>query len=119
MGLPWFRMDTSIPTHDKMLELLTAKGGKSAAFVYVCSLAYSVGNGTDGLIRKAALPFIHATTTDARLLAEARLWEVVEGGWRIKNFGTRQLVGAAAQAMHDSAVERGKKGAEKRWGADG
>jgi len=114
-GLPWFRADTNMPTHDKVLELVGARGGKAAAFVYMCSLAYAVGHGTDGLIKKAALPFVHGTTTEARLLVDYRFWVVVEGGWQIKNFGTRQMVGAEAQAISSARSEAGKKGAESRW----
>ncbi|GAA4176429.1 hypothetical protein [Gryllotalpicola koreensis] len=116
-GLPWFRADTNFPTHDKVLDLvgLGAKG-KAAAFVYFCSLAHAVGQGTDGLIKKATLPFVHGTAADARLLVDARLWIVVEGGWQIKNFGTRQVVGAEAQAIHEVKSAAGKKGAEERWG---
>ena len=119
MALPWFRADTNIATHDKILELLgKSPKGKGAAFVYVCSLAYSAGHETSGFIARAALPFVHGSTLEARLLAEVRLWDVVEGGWKIRNWGTRQLVGAEAQAVHDSAVERGKKGADTRWKGD-
>ncbi|QPZ39723.1 hypothetical protein [Paramicrobacterium chengjingii] len=115
MGLPWFRADTNLPTHDKMLDLLgRSPKGKGAAFVYVCSLAYSAGHDTSGFIAKAALPFVHGTPTEARLLAETRLWEIVEGGWQIRNWGTRQLVGAEAQAIHESAVERGRKGGQAK-----
>jgi hypothetical protein len=116
MGLPWFRADTNLPTHDKILELL-GKGpkGKGAAFVYVCSIAHSVGHGTDGFIARAALPFIHASTLEARLLAEVRLWEVVEGGWQIKNFGTRQLIGAMQQAAQEERSESARKSANARW----
>lgn len=116
MALPWFRADTNLPTHDKILELLgKSPKGKGAAFVYVCSLAYAAGHDTSGFIARAALPFVHGTAPDARMLAEVRLWDVVEGGWNIRNWGTRQLVGAEAQAIHDSAVARGKKGADARW----
>jgi hypothetical protein len=109
-------MDTNLPSHDKIIELVGVKGGKAAAFVYVASLAYSVGNGTDGLIRRAALPFVHGTNTDARILAEARLWDVVEGGWRIRNFGTRQMIAAESQAAADAISEQRKRAANKRWG---
>jgi len=116
MGLPWFRADTNLPTHDKVLELLgRSPKGKGAAFVYVCSLAYSAGHETSGFIARAALPFVHGTTPEARLLAEVRLWEVVEGGWHIKNWGTRQLVGAESQTIHEERSKAGAKGAEARW----
>jgi hypothetical protein len=122
-GLPWFRSDTNINTHDKILELvgLGAKG-KAAGFVYWMSLAYAAGQATDGLIKKAVLPWVHGTPADARLLVEARLWTPVDGGWHINNYGTRQAVGATQQAIADGVraaqVEGGKKGAEKRWEGD-
>ena len=69
MGLPWGRVDTNLPTHDKILELLDSAGGakgKAAAFVYVCSMLYCVGHGTEGLIKRSALPFVHGTPADAK-----------------------------------------------------
>ena len=119
-GLPWFRADSNFPTHDKIIELCSlGQRGKAAAFVYFASLGWAVGHGTDGLIKRGALPFIHGTTVDARLLVECRLWEIVEGGWMIHNYGTRQAVGAIHQAAHDSLSaarsEAGRKGAEARW----
>lgn len=120
MALPWFRADTNLPTHDKILELL-GKGpkGKGAAFVYICSIAHSVGHGTDGFIARAALPFIHATPIEARLLAEVRLWEVVEGGWQIKNFGTRQMIGASSQEAQQARSAAARDAANARWHGKG
>jgi len=116
VGLPWFRADTNLPMHDKILDLVgRGPKAKGAAFVYVCSLAYSVGNETNGFVAKAALPFIHGTPAEARLLMESRLWLQVEGGWQIPNFGTRQLIGAQAQAISDARSAAGKKGMESRW----
>lgn len=119
MGLPWFRADTNLPTHDKILALLEASPkGKGAAFVYVCSLAYSAGHETDGFIRRAALPFIHGTATEARLLAEARLWEVVEGGWQIVNYAERQRSSTTSAEISAARAAAGRKGAQKRWHGD-
>lgn len=117
MGLPWARTDTNLPTHDKILDLIDAHGmkGKAAGFVYVCSYLYSAGNGTDGLIKRAAMPFIHCTPADAKALVMAGLWECVEGGYRIANYGTRQAVGFKQQAISDVRSAAGKKGADVRW----
>lgn len=116
MGLPWFRLDTSIPSHDKILVLLgSSPKGKGAAFVYVCSLAYSAMHETDGMIRAAALPFVHGTRADAQLLAEARLWEVVEGGWRIVNYTERQRSSSTSAEISEKRAEAGRRGAQKRW----
>jgi hypothetical protein len=119
MSLPWFRVDTNLPTHDKILDLLgRSPKGKGAAFVYVCSMAYAAGHDTSGFIARAALPFVHGTPADARLLAESRLCEVVEGGWQIRNWGTRNLTGASQQAISDVRSKAGKEGAAKRWAKD-
>lgn len=120
MGLPWYRADTNFPTHDKVLDLVAfGARGKAAGFVYHCALAQATGNGTDGVIKKSALPFVHGTPAEARLLVEVGMWEVIDGGWRIKNFGTRQVVGAVAQvdedALRAARSAAGKKGAEGRW----
>ncbi|WP_433660775.1 hypothetical protein ACQPW1_00350 [Nocardia sp. CA-128927] len=107
-----------MPTHDKILELLDLAGGpkgKAAAFVYVCSYLWSVANGTDGVIKRSALPFIHCTKADANWLVQAGLWQCAEGGYRINNFGDRNVVGFAQQALSDTRAEAGRKGAAARW----
>lgn len=119
-GLPWFRADTNFPTHDKILDLVgVGPKGKAAAFVYFAAIAQQVGIGGDGQIKRAALPFIHGTTADAGLLVESDLWEVNDGLWRIRNFGTRQVVGASQQVIAEelSATRSaaGKAGADGRW----
>ena len=119
-GLPWMRVDTNLPTHDKVLELVgVGARGKAAAFVYVCGLAYSVGHGTDGFVRRAALPFIHGTAGDVRLLVDARLWIPVDGGWTISNFGTRQVVGSSTAAAQAERTEKARANANARWHPEG
>lgn len=120
MALPWFRADTNFPTHDKILDLVGhGQKGKAAGFAYFSALGNQVGSGGKGEIKKAHLPFVHATPADARLLVEVGLWEVIDGGWRIKNFGTRQVVGMSeqvrAEEVSHARAEAGKKGADSRW----
>lgn len=124
MGLAWVRLDTSMPTHDKMIALAGyGDRGLAAAFVYVSSLAHSGAQETDGLIKRGALPFVHGKPTHARLLVEVGLWDAVDDGWRIHNWGDRNVVGAMQQAIdeakHDARSAAGKKGAEARWGNRG
>lgn len=119
-GLPWIRCDTNVNTHDKILELVgNGAKGKAAGFVYWMALCYSGAHDTGGLIKKAVLPFVHGTPADARQLIDARLWVAVDGGWQIVNYGTRNVVGAAQQAIADelsaARSDAGKKGAESRW----
>jgi hypothetical protein len=120
VDLTWFRADTSFASHDKITALVETYGqkGKQAGFVYLCALGHAVGHGTDGEIKKTSLKWVHGTPADAAVLVDAELWEPIATGWRIRNFGTRQVVGAAQQVMHESKAAAGKKGAEKRWGDD-
>jgi hypothetical protein len=101
MALPWFRLDTHIGDHDKMLALVSDPLVKprlatfQAAFSYVCSIGWSVDHGTDGRIPMAALPFIHGTPATARMLVQDRgfgqLWrEKDSASWEIVNFAERQ-----------------------------
>ena len=39
MGLPWIRLDTSMPDNPKILGLLTENSGHQAAFVWICCMA--------------------------------------------------------------------------------
>ena len=119
MTLPWIRLDTNLPTHDKIITLAGAGDkGLAAAFVYVSSLAHSGGHDTSGFIAKGALPFVHAKPAHTRLLVEARLWEYAEGGYRIVNWGDRNLTGASQQVVSEERAKAGRKGADKRWQTD-
>lgn len=117
MELPWYRSDTSFATHDKVLELVEEYGtkGKAAGFVYQCALGHAVGHGSQGVVKKTSLRGVHGTAGDAELLVKVGLWEAVDGGWHIVNFGTRQVVGAAQQVISEQKSAAGKKGAEARW----
>jgi hypothetical protein len=114
------RLDSTFPTHDKVLELVgRGAAGYRAGFVYACSLAHCGAHSTDGLITFAALPFIHGRKADAQLLVETYLWRPVPIGWQIPHWAERQ------QSSADTAEIRRKQsaGARKancvRWhGAD-
>lgn len=88
MALPWFRVDTHIGDHDKILALASDPSPKrwQAAFSYVCGIGWSVDHGTNGRIPVAALPFIHATPATARLLVAHGLWVERTAAWEIRNF---------------------------------
>lgn len=113
MPLPWVRLDTSMPDHPKIIDLIDAhKEGQAAAFVWVCSLAYAGKHGTDGFITKSALGRINGKAIHARLLVQARLW-VDDGGvgWRINGWDEFQM-------MTDETAVRSAKAraaAMKRW----
>ena len=101
MGLPWVRLDANIAGHDKTLRALAMPGGKAAMAVMQFAVAWSGGQGTDGLIPTHALPAIHATPKDVAILVAVGFWEPDEQGWRIHNFATRQELKATTTAKRD------------------
>lgn len=80
---------------------------------FVLALAWSVSNRTDGVVTAEDLELIpRADLGHAEALADRGLWEAVEGGWRIVEFGSTQtpsaqLEGLAARRAGDA--KRAKK----------
>jgi len=114
MGLPWVRLDTSMPDNPKILGLLSERDGHRAAFVWVCALAYCGKHGTDGFIPRAAAPFCHGRNQDfARLTACSALKEV-PGGWIVPEWSEFQESNDATRARSEKA----QKAASARWSKD-
>lgn len=110
MALSWVRLDTGLPDHPKILALL---GGKKhrAVIAYTFGLAYSGRHELDGFIPEQALPFIHASRSDALALCEVGLWHVRPGGWEINSWDEHQ------PSSEESArrKEKARLAAMKRW----
>lgn len=113
MGLPWVRLDANIASHDKILAALHTRGGKAAIAVYLFSLSWSGGQGTDGHIPAYALPMIHATRPDIAILVDTGLWHPNGDGWDIHNYAKRQETRAASEAKREQA----RAAANARWKA--
>jgi hypothetical protein len=90
MGLPWVRLDTTFPRNPKLLALLAEKDGYRAALAYICMLAYSGEQGTDGWIPREALPFVHARNADVTRLVTAKMLYPQAGGWLIHGWNEFQ-----------------------------
>lgn len=135
MPLPWVRLDTSMPDHPKIIDLCDrGDAGIAAAFVWVCSLAYSGKHGTDGFIPKAVLGRLNGKPKHAQLLVAHRLWdELPPKGWQIHGWEEYQMIavnfdevfspqarsnGGKARAASMTAEERSesaRKAAQARW----
>ena len=102
MTLPWFRVDSGIATHDKVLRLLAEREGYRAFTVYICSMGYAAQHGTDGFIPRYALPHLHGTDRHAQLLVEARLWNYADGGWEVHNWTARQELAVVTEAKRQA-----------------
>lgn len=113
MTLPWVRIDTNLPTHDKILALLsdTSTSRWQAAFSYVCSIGWSASAGTDGLLPIGALPMVHGTPRTAALLVKYRLWHTDMNGFQIHNYARYQQLTRTSEEKS----ELGKRGACARW----
>ena len=106
-------MDTNMPTHDKILALLSDPSPKKyqAAMMVSFGILWSAGAGTDGHVPIYALRVIHGTPFCARLLVKYRLWTEATVGWEIVNFGDRQQLSGETYTIRKSQSIGGKKGA--------
>lgn len=110
MGLPWVRLETSLPTNPKVLSLVEDRAFQ-AITAYICGLSYCGAQGTSGFIPRAALPFLHARKSDATKLVGVGLWIECAGGWDINGWDDFQPTSAEIQARRDKA----KRAAAIRW----
>ena len=78
-GLPWVRLDANIGTHDKLAPLQLTPDGRSAFVLYVCSIGWAGGHGTDGLIPKHTLSFIAPGLPKQQKLAQLLLAGHLDG----------------------------------------
>lgn len=121
MSLPWFRVDTGLASHDKILALIADTHPRrwQAAFSYVCAIGWAVDHATDGRIPPAALPFVHGTVSTARLLVIDRgfgkLWQEDSSGWEIVNFGVRQELSAITAGKNEARRVAAEKANCTRW----
>lgn len=114
MSLPWVRLDSNFYTHDKVLWLTTQRDGYRAISVYVFSMGYAGGHGTDGYIPRHVLPVIQGTERTAQMLVDARLWEYADGGWTIRNWESRQELSVVTEAKRQASRLGGRKSSCRR-----
>lgn len=113
MALPWVRMDTNMPNHDKILALIADPSAKrwQAVASYQFSIMWSGGAGTDGRIPAYALGAVHGTQATAKLLVKYGLWVERTGAWEIKNYANRQELDVVSEAKRDARTVAGRKAA--------
>ena len=105
------RLDTAFPYNQKLLAMLSRKDGHRAAFVYLCGLSVSGGQGSDGFLSAESLPFTHGRKADAALLEEFGFWVPRPGGWLINGWEEFQ------QSTEETQVrrKRAQAAAAMRW----
>ena len=119
-GLPWVRLDSSIPSHDKILALLDDPSSLRyrAAWSYICSIAWCGAQGTDGFVPRNALNYVHGNEKTARLLEKYRLWEEAAAGYRVHNYASRQQLSAVRDGLMEARASAGRKANCVRWHGD-
>ncbi len=116
MGLPWVRLDANIGQHDKVLLLKSQPNGWRAFGVYILGLAWSGGQGTDGLIPSHVLPAIDATPKIAAQLVDVRLWEhASDGAYQIRNWDIRQELNVVTEINESTRRRSSAKANCVRW----
>lgn len=111
MGLPWVRLDTSMPDNPKILDLCLEKDGHRAAFVWICCLAYAGKHGTAGFIPRSALARVNARSADMGRLVKCSLLTERAGGWLINGWSEFQMEDEAAKKRREKAMNA----AAVRW----
>jgi len=110
MGLPWVRLDTSTFDNPKFLILFGQKRYRTVV-VYIAAMAYSGKHGTGGFIQREVLPVIQATKREMEQLVEARLMDMVPGGWLIHDWDEFQMSSAEVEKRRTRAQDA----AMARW----
>ena len=116
-GLPWFRMDSHIYANDKILALVSERGGGDAFVAYCFALGGSVGHGTNGTIPAHMLPTVRAPQRRVEQLVDRGLWEYAsdKSGLLIRNFNTRQQTAHVTELKSSLQSQGARKGNCKRW----
>lgn len=108
--LPWVRMDTGIPQHSKILQLVN-DGAWRAIAVWHFSIEWCGANNNGGFVPSYALAAIHARRVDMEKLVTVGLLDMAQGGWQLHNYDEKQHVDDAARKRSEHA----STAAQARW----
>lgn len=114
--MAWVLLDDHFNDHPKAVE-----AGPIACWLFCCGLMYCRRHHTNGFIPHAAVSTLGLqvkTQQSATKLVIARLWDAVDGGYRVH--GYLELYDdvdakAAAEARRQQKREAGKKGGQASW----
>ena len=109
-GLPWVRLDTGFPQNPKILSLIADRRHR-AIVGYVCALAWSGAQGTDGFIPHISLPMTHLENVSTQWLVAESLFKPAPGGWLINDWEEYQQTTAESAERSANA----QRAARIRW----
>jgi hypothetical protein len=112
--MSWVRIEDGFTSHPKVCGLTDR-----TFRVHVNALCYASYNLTNGYIPVGAIKLLHGTRLNAQHLVDARLWELIEGGWVIHHYleynPTKERVLARREEISRQRSAAGKLGAAARW----
>lgn len=112
--MSWVKLDDQVPQHPKVL-----KAGASAAWTWVCCIAYASRHLTDGFVPHEALATFgvpQAGKHAARLL-EVGLLEPAAGGYRVHDYHVYNAPAEAVKAKRQENASRVAAWKQRRHGA--
>lgn len=112
--MAWVKLDDQAPRNEKMLA-----AGPSACWLWVCGIAHSQSQLTDGFVSLAVLPMIGVkgvgrTKRLAEQLVAAGLFERVEGGYQVHDYLDHNPSRAVVLAKRAEDAERKRGGESNR-----
>ncbi|MGB1276937.1 MAG: hypothetical protein ACPG77_14420, partial [Nannocystaceae bacterium] len=125
--MSWVRVDDNLGDHPKLEEL------SDAAFrLHIRAMCWSQRHATGGRVPDGSLPGLARGKAIKRLTTElqtcvpipgkAPLWERVEGGWQMHDWGdfnsTAEQADERKAEIRRKRQEAGRQGAARRWQTD-
>lgn len=111
----WVRLADDFVDHPKVVE-----AGPLASWLYVCGLSYSNRYATDGFIPSGQvrrLADVREPEALTRKLVEVRLWEPVQGGYRIHDYAEYQPSSAEVKRDREATSKRQAEFRRRRYEA--
>lgn len=98
-------------THDKFLT-----AGPAAAWLWLCGIGYCQDGLTDGFIPASAIDFlgVKRPLPLVQRLVEVRLWDAVDGGWRVHDYLEHNKSGDEVRTTMRKRREGGHLGGRPR-----
>lgn len=116
--MAWMKIDEKVREHPKLIEAVRKAGG-SAGWFWLCGLAYSRSQSTDGFLSYGILsviaPGMKAWKKFPQVLVDHNLWTRVEGGYQIRDyFDWNPSKAELAKAKADDAARKAAARAAQR-----
>lgn len=109
--MPWFKVDDGFPSSRQILSIPPRQRCRAAG-LWTLAGAWSAKELTDGFIPRFALREFGATPSMAKLLVDAGLWEVTDGGWNFIGWDRFQFTKATVLDHRQNEKERKKRARE-------